>query len=194
LALKGADYLDLVRGVVCHKCKKSICNCLENDYVPTLKNMDEFQRIIRYLRVLGEADYYSKYALMVGLLKNNHEVCVIGKDQEDIPAMAISTLSICSAESKLDQVAHVIMPNYSLKCVYSLVLWSRFSYDFVSKFVQLVLTNLLVGAILIFGCGIVAEQYLFKLLQILWLQMVINPLLAINLALEKPSDSLRERR
>jgi Ca2+ transporting ATPase len=65
LVMEGPDFMKQIGGVVCAKCQTAICDC-ERDpklaeqnnkdvRVDTIKNMDEFKRIIQTLDVLGRS-------------------------------------------------------------------------------------------------------------------------------------------
>lgn len=77
LVMEGPDFIRIIGGVVCAKCNTAICDC-ERDpklaeqnkkdvRVDTIKNMDEFKRIIKTLDVLGRSRPEDKYALVTGL-------------------------------------------------------------------------------------------------------------------------------
>lgn len=67
----------------------------EGEWLPVLKNLDDFRRIIRYLKVMSDATYYHKYCLAVGFKGIGQNVGIVAKNRDDMPAMAGSGLSIC---------------------------------------------------------------------------------------------------
>lgn len=59
--------MNIVGGVVCNVCKKSLCVCEDkSNHRPKLKNLEEFRRITKYLKVMSNATFLQKYALLVG--------------------------------------------------------------------------------------------------------------------------------
>ncbi len=45
----------MVGGIICDKCKKVICVCIDQNGHPKVKNIDEFERILKHLDVLANA-------------------------------------------------------------------------------------------------------------------------------------------
>lgn len=77
----------------------------------------------------------------------------------------------------------MLLPENSLRKVYELLRWSRLSSQFVQKCLQLMLTSSLVGVVVCLGCGLLLKQYVLKLTQLLWVNVVICPLLSLNLSI-----------
>lgn len=97
LVMEGPEFIKQIGGVVCANCQIPICEC-ERDpklaeqnkkqlRVDTIKNMDEFKKIIKNLDVLGRSRPEDKYALVTGLKELGNVVAVTGDGTNDAPAL-----------------------------------------------------------------------------------------------------------
>lgn len=67
LVLDSNDFAKVIGGVICFSCKKTFCQCANDaDQNPRLKNLEEFRRITKYLKVMSSASFFEKYSLLVG--------------------------------------------------------------------------------------------------------------------------------
>lgn len=63
-----------------------------------VKNLDDFNRMLRHLKVIGDASYLDKYALAVGLKNANKNSAIFAHNVDDIPAMQRGSISLISNE------------------------------------------------------------------------------------------------
>lgn len=98
ILINGNDFVHIVGGVICDKCKKSICQCIiDRNYQiknHKVKNIDEFERILKHLDVMANAEAIHKYTLVLGLKNKNICTAVTGKIMMDIPSMLHSYISL----------------------------------------------------------------------------------------------------
>lgn len=182
LALQGADFMRIVGEVICQICKRCICSCEDSkSYQPRLKNLEEFRRITKYLRVVSSATYQHKYALLVGFSNIGCRTACLGGDSEDQPALAHAHLALGLAPSPCANAA-VVFPNNSLKSLFAFIAWSRLSSDFLRKYVQLALPAAIVPGVLMLVGGSCFGGSPITLLQALWVQIGLGCLLALSLS------------
>jgi hypothetical protein len=59
LVLDSKDFAKVVGGVICFSCKKTFCQCIDDaDHNPRLKNLEEFRRITKYLKVMSSSNFF----------------------------------------------------------------------------------------------------------------------------------------
>lgn len=95
--MEGTEFIQRTGGVVCKKCQTFKCDC-EYDKVTakkrgvslrvdTIKNKEEFNKIIDRLCVMARSRPEDKYALVTGLIEKGHVVAVTGDGTNDAPAL-----------------------------------------------------------------------------------------------------------
>jgi hypothetical protein len=149
LSLTGEEFMTIIGDIQCSECKKSICSCSGRPGPPRVKNVQNLRHMQKGFRVLGEANSSHKYALMVGLENSDNLVAYLGYGTEDKPALAQSYLPI-SVGSNLQGCA-VDFPRNDIRTVSKFIIWSRFSHEFVSRYLQLILPASIVAIILLLG-------------------------------------------
>jgi Ca2+ transporting ATPase len=109
-ALSGSEFYNKIGGVFCFNCSLDVnmCTCPKNvnqaiglfgedqddEFYESklcdqkIRNMDEFKRITKNLKVIARATPMDKYALIVGLKELDHVVAVTGDGTNDAPALA----------------------------------------------------------------------------------------------------------
>jgi Ca2+ transporting ATPase len=116
--LTGNTFYKIIGGIFCKECDKDInlCECpktdeearqmaenqLENDSVDKIcdirneqiRNIKNFQMLLRNLKVIARAEPIHKYALVLGLKALNNIVAVTGKSTNDAPTLQISDIGI----------------------------------------------------------------------------------------------------
>lgn len=97
LVMNGLDFINAVGGVVCSNCRVAMCDCptdsetAKEKKIPmrkdTIKNGEEFDKIVNRLDVLSRSRPEDKYALVVGLIERGNVVAVTGDGTNDAPAL-----------------------------------------------------------------------------------------------------------
>jgi magnesium-transporting ATPase (P-type) len=139
---------------------------------------------------MSSATYYEKYSLMIGYRNINKFSVFLGIEDEDHPALSNSYLSITSADSSEELInSEVYFPNNSLKSLYKFIKWSRHSFQFVRKLLQLFLPASIVAAGVMIVSGLFFQINPFSITQLIWVTIFSCGMIAINLSLEKPQES-----
>ncbi len=136
---------------------------------------------------MSSATYYEKYSLMIGYRNINKFSVFLGIEDEDHPALSNSYLSITSADSSEELInSEVYFPNNSLKSLYKFIKWSRHSFQFVRKLLQLFLPASIAAAGVMIVSGLFFQINPFSITQLIWVTIFSCGMIAINLSLEKP--------
>jgi magnesium-transporting ATPase (P-type) len=127
---------------------------------------------------------------MIGYRNINKFSVFLGIEDEDHPALSNSYLSITSADSSEELInSEVYFPNNSLKSLYKFIKWSRHSFQFVRKLLQLFLPASIVAAGVMIVSGLFFQINPFSITQLIWVTIFSCGMIAINLSLEKPQES-----
>ena len=95
--MEGADFIKIIGGVVCKKCRTPTCDCARSIKeaeetnkelrIDTIANGEEFDKIKDKLLVLARSRPEDKYALVTGLKERGEVVAVTGDGTNDAPAL-----------------------------------------------------------------------------------------------------------
>ena len=93
----GKEFDRLIGGIVCAKCYTAECDCPRDKAtakkrktpmrIDTIKNKEAFDKIYRNIDVLARSRPQDKYALVTGLIEQQHVVAVTGDGTNDAPAL-----------------------------------------------------------------------------------------------------------
>ena len=107
--MEGEEFMKAVGGVICTKCKTAECDCPRSRSaaesskkelrVDTIKNGEEFDRIVDTMDVLARARPQDKYTLIVGLKERGYVVAVTGDGANDAPALTKADVGFSMGKS-----------------------------------------------------------------------------------------------
>lgn len=123
---------------------------------------------------------------MVGLSNIEKNVSFMGEGDKDRPALAHCYLPISVGPGAMEGYS-VSFEKNNIKNLSRLIVWSRFSQEFIRKYVQLMVPASVVAVILVMIGVLASDQLVMCMLPITWICTVICPLLALALSWENPS-------
>lgn len=206
LAMEGPDFMKLIGGVVCTKCRTVTCPCPVTTKkaredggelrVDTIANAEEFDKIKDSLLVLARSRPEDKYALVTGLKERGNVVAVTGDGTNDAPALKKAdvgfAMGICGTEVAREAAAITLIDD-NFNSIVKAVLWGRNIYDSIRKFVQFQLTVNVVAVVCTLVGAAVYESQILKPIQLLWINLIMDTLASLALATEDPDEKLLER-
>jgi len=92
------------------------------------------------------------------------------------------------------EAASIILLDDNFNSIVAAVMWGRNIYDSIRKFLQLQLKVNLVAAVCILVGAAVLRQAVLSVVQLLWINLIMDTLAALALATEAPSESLLQRK
>lgn len=161
-----------------------------------VKDLNEFTKIIKKLKVLSRSSPQDKLILVTGLRQLNEVVAVTGDGSNDAPALKKSNVgfSMHIAGTQLAQEASdIILLDDNFASIVVAVLWGRNIYDCISKFIQFQLTVNIVALTMCFIGSIVGGDSPITPIQMLWVNLIMDTFAALALATEPPNDTLLDR-
>jgi len=153
------------------------------------------------LKVISRVTPHDKLVLTNGLkqlkkLGENHIVAVTGEGFADVPALEAAHVgfSMGSGCAAAKNVSKMILVNDDIKSVINAVLWGRNIYGNVRRFLQFQITFNITTVLIVFMGGIFRGATLFSVIQLLWINMIMDTLAAISLAAESPAPEAIEEK
>ena len=145
------------------------------------------------LRVLARARPADKMRLVQLLQENGHIVAVTGDGTNDAPALNYANVGLAmgkSGTSIAKEAADIVLLDDSFSSIINAVKWGRSLYRNIQRFVLFQLTiNVAACTVAMLGPFIGVELPL-TVLQMLWVNLIMDTFAALALATEPPSDEV----
>lgn len=210
-AMAGVDFYDRIEGLECGTCFLEIhdCKCptsmkeaefrdLNKELLrkERVKNLKEFELIIKNIKVLARSRPIDKYAMVIGLKALNNIVAVTGDGTNDAQALSTSDIGFAMGISGTDiakDAADIIILDDNFSSIVKAIIWGRNIYDNVRKFLQFQLTVNLSACSLVFLTSLLSEEAVITPVQMLWINLIIDSLGSLALSTQNPSKSILYR-
>ena len=215
IEINGDVFFDIIGGLICSTCDKpsNDCKCpktnaeaeqiskklnipvqnLKND---TIKNKENFRKIVSNLRIMARSKPIHKYALVVGLKELNYIVAVTGDGTNDAPALSKSDVgfSMFDGTDIAKNSSDIILMNNNFSSIVSAIKYGRNIIDNLRKFIQFQLVINLTVCSFIVICSCIGSQTPIKSIQMLWIDLIMDSLATLTLTTEPPHDGLLKRK
>jgi Ca2+ transporting ATPase len=164
--------------------------------VDGIKNLEEFEKIVKHLDVLARSRPEDKYALVTGLIQLKNVVAVTGDGTNDAPALKKADVGFAMGINGTEvarSAAAIILLDDNFNSIVKAVMWGRNIYDSIKKFIQFQLTvNIVAVLVTLVGAAII-KQEIMKPIQMLWINLIMDTLASLALATEPPTEELLDR-
>ena len=164
---------------------------------PEFRAMSEERRleIVPHLQVLARSTPHDKHVLVHTLKVLQQVVAVTGDGTNDAPALKESdvglAMGIAGTEVAKD-AADIVILDDNFTSIVKAVLWGRNVFANIRKFLQFQLTVSFVALLVTFIPAVSVGQLPLNVLQLLWVNLVINSFAALAFAYERPGPELME--
>ncbi len=152
-------------------------------------NMDRFKHIANKLRVLARATPEDKHTLVVGLKQLGNCVSVTGDGINDVKALKEADVGFAMGSNceMAKDASDMVLMNDNFAATMDAVSWGRNIFQNIRKFLQFQLT-VNVGCLgTIFVSAAIYGESPFSIIQLLWINMIMDTLAALALATEPPA-------
>ena len=213
-ALTGNSFYNAVGGLICDVCKldTNLCKCpkTEGEAEQTakrdktekkkvkkdvIKNMANFQKITKNLRVMARSQPLHKYALVLGLKTLKNVVAVTGDGTNDAPALSKSDVGFAmfAGTDIAKEASDIVIIDNNFSSIVTAIIYGRNIYDNIRKFLQFQLSVNFCACILVFICACVGNETPLTPIQMLWVNLIMDSLGSLALATEPPYEELLQR-
>jgi len=164
----------------------------EGREVLEIENKSNFKKIIKNLRVLARCRPEHKLAVIVGIKEERSGmVAMTGDSLNDARALQHADVgfAIGSGCEVTKDAAKIIITNDNFCATVDAVSWGRNVYDNIRKFLVFQMTVNIVALFIVFLAGAILGDSPLQVIQLLWINLVMDTLAALALATEPPSSS-----
>ena len=170
-ALTGNTFYTAVGGLICEICQEdtNMCQCpkteaeakqlvlkknqpLKKIKKDVIKNMDNFKKITKNLRIMARSQPLHKYALVLGLRTLKNVVAVTGDGTNDAPALSKSDVGFAmfAGTDIAKEASDIVIIDNNFSSIVTAIIYGRNIYDNIRKFLQFQLSVNFCACILVF--------------------------------------------
>ncbi|XXG64810.1 hypothetical protein AAC387_Pa05g2663 [Persea americana] len=161
------------------------------------KSLKELNELIPKIQVMARSSPLDKHALVKHLRTMfNEVVAVTGDGTNDAPALHEADIGLAMGIAGTEvakESADVIILDDNFSTIVTVAKWGRSVYINIQKFVQFQLTVNVVALIVNFSSACLTGSAPLTAVQLLWVNMIMDTLGALALAIEPPQDELMKR-
>jgi Ca2+-transporting ATPase len=158
---------------------------------------DEMKERLPRLRILARARPLDKFRMVRLLQEQGHVVAVTGDGTNDAPALKRADVGLAMGIAGTEvakEASKIVLLDDSFATIVKAVHWGRALYENIQRFIQFQLT-INVSALLIAFLGpFLGVRPPFTVLQLLWINVIMDTFAAIALCSEPPHPGLMDQR
>lgn len=162
---------------------------------PVFRTMpeEELIKMLPKLQVLARSSPTDKHTLVSLLRKMGEVVAVTGDGTNDAPALKESDVGLAMGIAGTEvakEAADIVILDDNFSSIVKSVLWGRSVFNNIRKFLQFQLTINFVALVLAFVAAVVGGDLPLNVLQLLWVNLIMDTMAALALATEDPTWDL----
>ena len=153
----------------------------------------EVEKILPTLRVLARSVPTDKLRLVSLLRKQGEVVAVTGDGTNDAPALKAADVGFSMGISGTEvakEASDIVILDDNFASIVSAIRWGRSIFANIRKFLQFQLTVNVVALVTAFGAAVLGFGIPLNTVQLLWVNLIMDTLAALALAVEPPTDAL----
>jgi Ca2+-transporting ATPase len=155
---------------------------------------DELRERLPALKVVARARPLDKYRLVRLLQERNEVVAVTGDGTNDAPALKRADVGLAMGIAGTEvakEASKIVLLDDSFATIVKAVHWGRSLYENIQRFIQFQLTiNVSALTIYFLGTVLLGVEAPFTVLQLLWINVIMDTLASIALCSEPPRPGL----
>jgi Ca2+-transporting ATPase len=154
---------------------------------------EEVKRLLPRLRVLARAQPLDKLRLVTLLQEEDEVVAVTGDGTNDAPALKRADVGLAMGRTGTEvakEASKIILLDDAFSTIVKAVHWGRALYENIQRFLQFQLTINLSALAIAFLAPFFGVKPPFTILQLLWINVIMDTLASIALCSEPPRAGL----
>jgi P-type Ca2+ transporter type 2C len=158
---------------------------------------EEMMQKLPLIQVMARSAPKDKYIMVQILKKMGEVVAVTGDGTNDAPALKESDVGLAMGIAGTEvakEAADIVILDDNFSSIVKSVLWGRSVFANIRKFLQFQLTINLVAMIVAFVAAVSTGETPLNVLQLLWVNLIMDSLAALALATEDPTPQLLKHR
>jgi Ca2+-transporting ATPase len=157
-------------------------------------NDDQLKAALPKLRVLARAKPLDKYRMVIALQQLGEVVAVTGDGTNDAPALKKADVGLAmgiAGTAVAKEASKIVLLDDSFATIVKAVHWGRALYENIQRFLQFQLTiNVSALTTYLLGTLVLHVEAPFTVLQLLWINVIMDTLASIALCSEPPREGL----
>ncbi|GLC43255.1 hypothetical protein PLESTF_000409400 [Pleodorina starrii] len=149
------------------------------------------------LQVLARSSPADKFRLVSALRARREVVAVTGDGTNDAPALKESDVGLAMGITGTEvakEAADIVVLDDNFSSIVKAVMWGRTVFENIRKFVAFQLTVNIVALVVAFVGAIAGGREPLTVLQLLWVNLIMDTLAALALATERPDPLILTRK
>ena len=154
---------------------------------------DELKLKLPRLRILARARPLDKYRLVKVLQEQGHVVAMTGDGTNDAPSLKIADVGLAMGIAGTEvakEASKIVLLDDSFSTIVRAVHWGRSLYENIQRFIQFQLTINVSALTIAFLGPFLGFRPPFTVLQLLWINVIMDTFAAIALCSEPPRPGL----
>lgn len=161
------------------------------------KSDEELRPLLPRLRVLARSVPSDKHRLVNLLKRAGHVVAVTGDGTNDATALRDADVGFSMGLSGTEvakEASDIVILDDNFASLVRAIQWGRSIFENIRKFLQFQLTVNVVALVTAFSAAVLGVGIPLNTVQLLWVNLIMDTLAALALAVEPPSRALLEQR
>lgn len=163
----------------------------------------DLRKIVPKIRVLARSSPMDKQKLVKLLQERGEVVAVTGDGSNDAPALKTSDIGFSIGVDSTDIAKHasdVVVLDGNFASVSKAILWGRSISNSIKNFLQFQLSVNVSAVLITMITTLITAFYtskiesIFKVVQLLWINLIMDTLAALSLSTDKPTEALYDRK
>lgn len=183
VAMDGEDFMKEIGGITKHVDQHT------GKEIFKVGSKNAFKKTMFHLKVLARTNPDHKLALVAGLKEMGECVAMTAEGINDATALKQANVGICMGVSGTEvakDASDIIILDDNFISVFRSVQYGRNIYDNIRKFFQFQMVVNVVCVFIVLISGITLGESPFNVIQLLWINLIMDTLGAIALSTERP--------
>ena len=160
-------------------------------------NDEQAMLAVEDLKIISRARPMDKLKLVKSLQKNNEVVAVTGDGTNDAPALNYANVGLSMGKTGTavaKEASDIILLDDSFTSIVNAVMWGRSLYQNIQRFILFQLTINVAALIIALLGPFIGVELPFTVVQMLWINLIMDTFAALALATEPPHWSVMKNK